>query len=196
MTYPLNTAIGQTFFQMISSMDAVQETHSTTSASGIGSLALHDVHLDGTTIVMGDNQGAIGDENALNYGSGVAAVAENVNVGSGDLTDIEHSNLSETAIGHSMVQSNDVDVDASDGAAVALGGRATGADIDNDLWAEDVQLANQVGEDNGANLLHDESTELDVDLDITDDHRVVTNFLDSFKVEESFNPDPDVFDLN
>lgn len=192
-----STTIGQTFFGLVSSMGNVEQNWDTTTASGPSAVALNNVNLPGTTIVTGDNLGVIGDDNATNYGAGGTVVqdAGDVNVG-GEQYNIEDSQLTESAFGHSQVHSNDLDIRAYEGSAVALGGgAATGADIDTTIkHAGDVQLANQVGADNEANQLHDESRttdssqafDFDLDFDLREDHSVITNVWDSYVVDHGF----------
>jgi|RhiMethySRZTD1v2_1073278.scaffolds.fasta_scaffold938953_1 hypothetical protein len=227
MPTPGNTAIGQTFFQLVSSMGDVNQDWDTTTASGPGAFAVNDANLSGTQIVMGDNDGQmvngnatdsiIGEHNvgaidndgsAINFGAGgVAADGENNNIGSGELYNVEDSKLSETAIGHSQVQSNDIDVDADDGSAVAFGGEAHGANVDADVWGTDGNVAIQAGEDQTQQQWNDESVHNDLDFKFDYDdndniHNGDTNTVeDSFKVDDSFNPfsnnhvDNDVFDI-
>lgn len=216
-----NTAIGQTFFQLISSMGNVNQDWDTTTASGAGAFALNDANLSGTQIVMGDNDGqmvngsvhdaVIGEHNNAaihsdgpnNFGSGIAVEGDDVNIGSGEQYNVENSDVSESAFGHSQVQSNDMDLD--DGSAVAFGGDAQAANVDADVWGNDGNVAIQAGEDQVQNQLNDESVEHKVKLDFDLDNKVHngdTNTIeDSFKIDDSFNPfshndvDNDLFDI-
>jgi hypothetical protein len=218
-----NTAIGQTFFQLISSMGNVNQDWDTTTASGAGAFALNDANLSGTQIVMGDNEGqmvngpvknsvvgednnaAINSDGPNNFGNGIAAEGENVNIG-GEQYNVEDSKLSEVAMGHSLVSSDDTDIKLDDGSALAFGGGdAQGANVDANVWGTDGNVAIQAGEDQVQNQLNDESVEHEVKLDFDLDNKVHngdTNTIeDSFQVDDSFNPfshndvDNDLFDI-
>jgi len=217
-----DTMVGQTYYQLIHSFGPVVQDFDTNVASGDGSLAFSDAKLHGTTLVNGDVDGAIvngdvkdslvgngnvgvtGEDNAAAFGNGnQVASGEDINQAHGDVVDVEDSYLSESALGHSMVQSNDQMAWANDGSAVSFGhGDATGAGDQTVLaWGNHGNIGQVQGEDNEQEqeIEIDKSTDLDVriedslntdnsshwDLDVDDSFNDISpvEIDDSFKVE-------------
>ncbi|HET9611262.1 MAG TPA: IniB N-terminal domain-containing protein [Acidimicrobiales bacterium] len=132
------------------------------SIVGDGNQVIDDSIVGAAAFGEGDATNVVA-QNA-NVGDGTQVVGgygeTNVNTGDGDFTQIENSNLNESVVGDGTVVSNDVDIDADDGAAVAFGdgAQATGSnqDVDIDGNYGTVQVAgdhsNQLGvTDNSVN---------------------------------------------
>ncbi len=147
------------------------------SIVGDGNQVIDDSIVGAAAFGEGDATNVVA-QNA-NVGDGTQVVGgygeTNVNTGDGDFTQIENSNLNESVVGDGTVVSNDVDIDADDGAAVAFGdgAQATGSnqDVDIDGNYGTVQVAgdhsNQLGvTDNSVNDSF--NTEVEVDASIND----------------------------
>jgi hypothetical protein len=173
---------------------------------------------DNQTINAGGSVGAaaFGDGDATNVGEGNAVVGDdnilvddntgNIGFGSGDVIDVDDSNLSESVIGDGTVQSNDVDITADDGSSVAFGegstSEATTTDVDIDDSTIDGNLQVAGGDDATQAAVNDESindsgnvtdsfnstyTDNSSYVDASDDDG--TDFDNSANTDDSFNVD-------
>src|SRR5690606_33711705 len=114
-----------------------------------------------------------------------------------DLTQITDSTLDESVVGDGTVQSNDIDIDASEGSSVAFGDGATSSaetqDVDIDGNYGTVQVAddgNQTGvTDNSVNDSYNTTDRFYTDGDYTD-----ASVNDSYNAADSFNTDVDASD--
>ena len=141
------------------------------SVVGDGNQVINDSTVGAAAFGEGDATNVVA-QNA-NVGDGTQVVGgygdTNVNTGDGDFTQITDSNLNESVVGDGTVVSNDVDIDADDGAAVAFGGgAATGSNQDVDIEGNygTVQVAgdhsNQLGvTDNSVNDSFNTQVEVD-----------------------------------
>ncbi|MPY95778.1 MAG: hypothetical protein GEV08_22810 [Acidimicrobiia bacterium] len=226
-----DTMVGQTYYQLIHSFGPVQQDFNTNTASGDGALAFSDAKLHGTTLVNGDVDGALingdvkesivgddnvgvtGDDNAVAVGAGnMVGQGKDVNLAHGDVVDVEDSYVSESALGHSFVQSNDQVAWADDGSAVSFGsGDALGAGDQKILaWGNSGNISQVQGKDNDQDQEIDNSTEVEVeesfntdnsadwDIDESFNHISPVEIVESFKVEleaEIDASDDDVLDV-
>jgi hypothetical protein len=196
--------VGQTYYQLIHALGPVQQDFDTNVASGDGALAMGDASLSGTTLINGDvdgpvvngkvtdsivgdhNVGVTGDDNAVAIGTGnMVGQGHDVNLAHGDVVDVEDSYVSESALGHSMVESNDVAAWANDGSAISFGsGDAEGAGDQTVLaWGNSGNIGQVQGEHNEQEQEIDNSTEVEVEDSFNTDKS--TNW--DLEVEESFN---------
>lgn len=148
------------------------------SVVGDGNQVINDSTVGAAAFGEGDATNVVA-QNA-NVGDGTQVVGgygdTNVNTGDGDFTQITDSNLNESVVGDGTVVSNDVDIDADDGAAVAFGGgAATGSNQDVDIEGNygTVQVAgdhsNQLGvTDNSVNDSF--NTQVEVDASVNDSY--------------------------
>jgi hypothetical protein len=201
-----DTMVGQTYYQLITALGPVSQDFDTTVASGDGALALGDANLSGTTLVNGDVDGALingdvtdsivgdgnvgvtGDDNAVAIGTGnMVGHGDDVNLAHGDVVDVEDSLVSESAFGHSMVQSNDQVAFADDGSAVSFGsGDATGAGDQTVLaWGNSGNIGQLQGEDNTQQQAIDNST--DVEVEVEDSFNTDNSAHWDLEVDDSFN---------
>lgn len=201
-----DTMVGQTYYQLINALGPVQQDFDTTVASGDGALAMGDASLTGTTLINGDvdgpvvngkvtdsivgdhNVGVTGDDNAVAIGTGnMVGQGEDVNLAHGDVVDVEDSYVSESAFGHSMVQSNDVNAWANDGSAISFGSGDAEAAGDQTVlaWGNSGNIGQVQGEHNAQQQLIDNSTELDVKVEDSFNTDNSTNW--DVAVEDSFN---------
>ncbi len=203
-----DTMVGQTLYQLVSALGPVSLDTDATVASGDGSLALGDANLQGTTLINGSvdgpfvngnatdsivgdgNVGVTGDDNAVAIGTGnMVGHGDDLNMAHGDVVDVDDSIVSESALGHSLVESNDVSAYAVDGSAINFGsGDATGAgDQDVHNWGDDANIGLVQGEDNTQVQAIDESTHVDVDttVDASTDNSI--HLADAFNTDDSFN---------
>jgi len=211
-----DTMVGQTYYQLIHALGPVQQDFDTTVASGDGALALGDATLTGTTLVNGDvdgpvvngkvidsivgdhNVGVTGDDNAVAIGNGnMVGQGHDVNLAHGDVVDVEDSYVSESAFGHSMVQSNDVAAWANDGSAISFGSGDAHAAGDQTVlaWGNSGNIGLLQGEGNEQeqeietelefdhSFNTDSSTNLDVDVDDSFNEISPVEIVDSFKLE-------------
>lgn len=201
-----DTMVGQTYYQLINSLGPVQQDFETTVASGDGALALGGATLTGTTLVNGNvdgplvngpvndsilgdgNVGVTGDGNAVAIGTAnQVGLGHDVNIAHGDVVDVEDSYVSESAFGHSMVQSNDQTAWAHDGAAVSFGsGDATGAGDQTVLaWGNSGNIGQVQGEDNVQQQAIDNSTTTEYKID--DSFNIDHSARWELEVDDSFN---------
>jgi len=149
------------------------------SIVGDGNQVIDDSIVGAAAFGEGDATNVVA-QNA-NVGDGTQVVGgygeTNVNTGDGDFTQISDSNLNESVVGDGTVVSNDVAIDADDGAAVAFGdgAQATGSnqDVDIDGNYGTVQVAgdnsNQLGvTDNSVNIDDSFKNELDIEHSFND----------------------------
>ena len=191
-------------------------TDATIATGDVGGSVTGDV----SGSVVGDgNEAIVGSEvGAASFGEGDAINAENVaqdgstiiddtfgdvnaNTGDGTQTVIEDSTISESAVGEgNTVQSNDVDIDADDGGAVAFGdgSSAEGTDIDSTNVGGTTQIADddatqQGATDNSVNDSFDTEDSFNTDQSVNDSFDVEDSFdaTDSFNTADSFNQDND-----
>jgi hypothetical protein len=106
----------------------------------------------------------------------------NINTGSGDQTVVDDSIVSESAVGSGSVESNDIDIDASEGSAVAFGegssAEGTDTDITNDSGT--VQVA---GDDSVQIAETDNSVDASINDSFNTDASVDASINDSFNTE-------------
>ncbi len=100
------------------------------SVVGDGNQVIDDSLVGAAAFGGGDATNVAADNAVLGDGTLVAGGEGDIafNQGDGDLTQIEGSTLSESVVGDGTVQSNDVDIAASDGSSVAFG---DGSDADS-----------------------------------------------------------------
>jgi hypothetical protein len=170
---------------------------STIATGDVGGSVTGDV----SDSVVGDNNNVIDDSSvgAASFGDGDAINAENVlqgdgtlvddisgdaniNTGSGDQTVVDDSIVSESAVGSGSVESNDIDIDASEGSAVAFGegssAEGTDTDITNDSGT--VQVA---GDDSVQIAETDNSVDASINDSFNTDASVDASINDSFNTE-------------
>jgi hypothetical protein len=182
---------------------------STIATGDVGGSVFGDV----SDSVVGDGNQVIDDSivGAASFGEGDATnvVAENANLGDGtivddtfgevalnqgdgDLTQIEDSLLNESVVGDGSVESNDIDISASEGSSVAFGdGASSSAETQTTAIGENsgtIQVADDATQtgltDNSINDSYDVEDSFNTDLDYTDN-----SVNDSFDIEDSFDPD-------
>ena len=152
------------------------------SIVGDGNQVIDDSIVGAAAFGEGDATNVVA-QNA-NVGDGTQVVGgygeTNVNTGDGDFTQIENSNLNESVVGDGTVVSNDVDIDADDGAAVAFGDGAQATGSNQDVDIEGNYGTVQVAGDNSNQL---GVTDNSVDID--------DSFKNELEVEDSFNDQSD-----
>jgi hypothetical protein len=172
------------------------------SIVGDGNEAIIDSTVGAASFGEGDATN-VSAQNA-NVGDGTQIVGGNgdvnANVGDGDFTQIEDSTLSESVVGGGTVQSNDVDIDADDGSAVAFGegsnANAETQDVDIDDNYGQIQVAGddsnqQQIEDNSINDSGNVTDSFNYDVDTTLEY--TDNSVDNTNADQS---DDDGLDLD
>ena len=153
--------------------------------------------------VVGDDNQVIDDSTvgAVSFGEGDAINADNVNqgdgtivddaygdvnvnAGDGDQTVVSDSTLSESAVGGSTVQSNDVDITADDGSSVAFGDGSSAEASDVDVYNESgtVQVA-----DDGATQTAATDNSINDSYDTEGSFNTTDNSLDA-SINDSYDP--------
>ncbi len=161
------------------------------SIVGDGNTAVIDSEIDGA-VAFGEGD-AIDAENVAQGGSTIIEDVDgdvNANTGDGNQNVVDDSTLEESVVGGGTVQSNDIDIDADDGSAVAFG---EGSDADSG----DISSVNNGGT---TQIAGDESTQLgstdnsvETDIEVEDSFNTDNSVDNSLEVEDSFTVD-DSFD--
>ena len=159
-----------------------------------------NVAQDGSTIIDGPDGGVVVPR-LVQPGYEPEGSTVNANTGDGTQTVVDDSTISESAVGEgNTVQSNDVDIDADDGGAVAFGdgSSAEGTDIDSTNVGGTTQIADddatqQGATDNSVNDSFDTEDSFNTDQSVNDSFDVEDSFdaTDSFNTADSFNQDND-----
>jgi hypothetical protein len=162
------------------------------SIVGDGNVGIIDSDIDGAVAVGGGD--AIDAENVAQGGSTIIDDTSgdvNANTGDGTQTVIDDSTISESAVGEgNTVQSNDVNVSADDGSAVAFG---EGSDADSgDINSENFGGTTQIAGDESTQLGSTDNS-IDTEIDVEDSFNTDNSVDNSLEVEDSFTVD-DSFD--
>jgi hypothetical protein len=162
------------------------------SIVGDGNVGIIDSDIDGAVAVGGGD--AIDAENVAQGGSTIIDDTSgdvNANTGDGTQTVIDDSTISESAVGEgNTVQSNDINVSADDGSAVAFG---EGSDADSgDIDSTNFGGTTQIAGDESSQLGQTDNS-IDTEIDVEDSFNTDNSVDNSLEVEDSFTVD-DSFD--